>query len=160
MITIQEFCEALRRNVSILQQQIAGLTQEDSLLQLPFRGNCLNWVLGHLANNRDQMLRLLGAEPALGPGGERYGHGSEPITADGPGVLQMADLLAAITRSQTALEAALAGVTEDQLNHPAPLGSRPMTVRDRLFFSYYHETYHTGQTELLRQLAGKDDKVI
>ncbi len=160
MITTQAFCEALRRNVAILQQQMAGLTQEDSLLQLPFRGNCLNWVMGHLANNRDSMLRLLGCEPALGAAGQRYGHGSEPVTGDSPDVVPLTDLLAAIVQSQPALEAALAAATEDQLNQPAPLGDRPMTVRERLFFGYYHETYHTGQTELLRQLAGKNDKVI
>jgi len=25
---------------------------------------------------------------------------------------------------------------------------------------YFHDTYHTGQTDLLRQVAGKHDKVI
>jgi hypothetical protein len=29
-----------------------------------------------------------------------------------------------------------------------------------VFFQYFHETYHVGQTELLRQLAGKNDQVI
>jgi hypothetical protein len=29
-----------------------------------------------------------------------------------------------------------------------------------VFFLYFHETYHVGQTELLRQLAGKNDQVI
>ena len=29
-----------------------------------------------------------------------------------------------------------------------------------LFFGYFHESYHVGQTELLRQLAGKNDKMI
>jgi hypothetical protein len=35
-----------------------------------------------------------------------------------------------------------------------------ITLGNRLFFIYYHETYHVGQTELLRQLAGKNDKII
>jgi len=30
----------------------------------------------------------------------------------------------------------------------------------RIFFLYFHETYHVGQTELFRQLAGKDEKLI
>jgi hypothetical protein len=38
---------------------------------------------------------------------------------------------------------------------------RGVTTRGaRLFFYYFHETYHVGQTELLRQLAGRDDKII
>jgi hypothetical protein len=35
-----------------------------------------------------------------------------------------------------------------------------MTVGQRLFGLYFHQTYHIGQTELLRQLAGVNDKVI
>jgi uncharacterized damage-inducible protein DinB len=35
-----------------------------------------------------------------------------------------------------------------------------LTQADSLFFRYFHETYHVGQTELLRQLAGRNDKVI
>lgn len=160
MITNQAFCEALRRNVVVLQKQTNGLTHEDSLLQLPFRGNCLNWVLGHLANNRDRLLQLLGAEPVLGLRGERYARESEPITGDGSDALPLADLLAALARSQEALEAALARATEDQSAGPARTGGSTGTAGERLLFFYFHETYHVGQTELLRQLAGKDDKVI
>ena len=100
MITTANLTEAFARNVAIIRRQAAGLTQEESLRQPPFRGNCLNWVVGHLADYRDHILRALGAEPVMGEAGER------------------------------------------------------------LFFWYFHETYHVGQTELLRQLAGKDDKII
>ncbi len=34
------------------------------------------------------------------------------------------------------------------------------TLGERVLELYFHETYHTGQTEILRQLAGVDDKVI
>jgi hypothetical protein len=38
-------------------------------------------------------------------------------------------------------------------------GSEPVCADDEdIFFLYSHETYHAGQTEVLRQLAGKDDK--
>jgi uncharacterized damage-inducible protein DinB len=37
---------------------------------------------------------------------------------------------------------------------------RKTTVGQRVFFLYFHESYHVGQTELLRQLAGKNDKII
>ena len=35
-----------------------------------------------------------------------------------------------------------------------------MPLADFLFFLYFHDSYHTGQAEPLRQLAGKDDKII
>ena len=34
------------------------------------------------------------------------------------------------------------------------------TTAEFLHFLLWHETYHTGQTELLRQLTGVNDKVI
>lgn len=37
---------------------------------------------------------------------------------------------------------------------------RKATLGQRVFFLYFHGVYHVGQTELLRQLTGKNDKVI
>ncbi len=34
------------------------------------------------------------------------------------------------------------------------------TTAEMLHFLCWHETYHIGQTELLRQVIGKNDKVI
>lgn len=34
------------------------------------------------------------------------------------------------------------------------------TLAARLHWYYFHDTYHTGQTELLRQIAGKNDQII
>jgi len=38
------------------------MSQADSLIQLPFRSNCMNWIVGHILTNRYNVLRLLGAE--------------------------------------------------------------------------------------------------
>ncbi|NHZ72498.1 MAG: hypothetical protein GWP17_05390, partial [Aquificales bacterium] len=37
---------------------------------------------------------------------------------------------------------------------------RGTAVGDRIASLHWHETYHTGQLEILRQLAGKNDSVI
>jgi len=39
-------------------------------------------------------------------------------------------------------------------------GITDWTVGEWLNFLLWHETYHVGTTEQLRQLAGKNDKVI
>ena len=39
-------------------------------------------------------------------------------------------------------------------------GGEPNPRSEWLFFLYFHDCYHTGQTELLRQAAGMNDKVI
>jgi uncharacterized damage-inducible protein DinB len=160
MITTANLAEAFARNVTIIQRQAAGLTQEESLRQPPFRGNCLNWVVGHLADYRDHILRALDAEPVIGEAGERYARESEPISGDGPGVLPLEALLAMLAKSQEGIAEALGRATPEDLAREVPAGQRTVTVGERLFFWYFHETYHVGQTELLRQLAGKNDKII
>ena len=58
------------------------MTHQDSLLQVP-GVNCLNWVLGHIADSRDRVLRLLGEAP-LSARGPRVRRESDPVAADGP----------------------------------------------------------------------------
>jgi len=65
VITAKDLIGASERNLGIIKAQTEGLSHADSLLQLPFRGNCLNWVLGHIAANRNTMLLFLGEEAII-----------------------------------------------------------------------------------------------
>jgi Protein of unknown function (DUF664) len=150
MIDANDLGRAFDRNTQVLKEQCDGLTNEDSLLQLPFRGNCMNWVLGHIAVHRGRILNLLGEPPLPGPDLSLYDRESEPLNSESPGVLQLQDLLTCLDTYQERIADGLASVAHD---HPAD-------VSRKVFFLYFHETYHVGQTELLRQLAGKNDKVI
>lgn len=162
MLTPQQMADAYGRNVQIVRLQTKGLSHEDSLLQLPFRSNCLNWVVGHLVTNRNSVMRLVEAEPALDP--ERlapYRRESEPITADSPGVIPLEELVTALHESQERLADILDGITSQKLNREvAFFGNTSQAVSEWLFFFYFHDCYHTGQTEILRQATGVDDKVI
>jgi uncharacterized damage-inducible protein DinB len=160
MISPAQLSEAFARNTSLILRQTEGLSQADSLIQPPSHGNCLNWVLGHVVQYRDNAFDLLGAPRVMGEAGERYKRESDPVTGEGPGVLPLEALLEILAHSQDALQRALEDATETYLEQEAPT-QRGMTTRGaRLFFYYFHETYHVGQTELLRQLAGRDDKII
>jgi len=161
MITTTDLIKGLERNLGIVKAQTEGLSHADSLLQLPFRGNCLNWVLGHMADNRNTMLRLLGGESILdGAHARRYGYGSEPVCGDGDDILTLEELLTALEKGQSALAASLARVTPEELAREVESFLGTTTLGQLIFFLYWHETYHVGQTEYLRQLAGTDDKVI
>lgn len=162
MITPVYLADAYARNVMIIQQQTAGLNDADSLVQLPFRGNCMNWIVGHIITNRHNVLKLLdGYLPAEAALVERYGRESQPITGPGEGVLPLAELLTLLELTQQQVTARLSAITPEALTQPvAFFGNRSMPVTEWLMFFYFHETYHTGQTEILRQAAGKDDKII
>ena len=160
MLTPQQLADDFGRNARIIAQQTAGLTHADSLLQPPTRGNCLNWVLGHIAVYRDYILDMLGEEKIVGEApGARYGRESAPILGDGEGVLPLDTLLAALDQGQGRIAAALARASADDLARDAPT-SEPMTVGRRLCMLFWHDSFHTGQTEPLRQLAGTNDQVL
>jgi len=160
MIDANDLAGAFARNVMIVKRQTDGLTHEDGLRQQPSHGNCLNWVLGHIAVSRDDVLALLGEPPLSDAAGARYKRGSAPLTAAEENPLQLEALLDWLGRTQEHIAAALERTDAAALARELAIGDRKTTVGQRLFFLYFHESYHIGQTELFRQLAGKDDKVI
>lgn len=161
MITAKELSGAFARNLSILEDQTKGLTHADSLLQPPFRGNCMNWVLGHVAETRNGILQQLGKESILTESqAKRYGYGSEPVCADDADTLTLGNLMELIRQSQEDVASALDQITPDELAAEVESFLGKTSLGHYLFFLYFHDTYHVGQTELLRQLAGTDDKVL
>jgi hypothetical protein len=161
MIDAVQLADAFALNARLIRMQAAGLTHADSLLQPPVRGNCLNWVVGHLLVGRNRVLRALGAEPAVAEAEvARYETESEPIAGDATGVWALEDLLALHDRTQERIADALRRATPDDLVKEMMVGERKTTVGQRVFGLYFHDTYHTGQAELLRQLAGTDDKIV
>jgi len=162
MISIQNLSDFYDRNLQIIKMQSDGLTHEDSLIQLPFRSNCLNWVIGHVLANRCNILVLLGAEDLLpGLNLDHYERESDPISGEEEGVILLDDLISHLEESQHRLAAALEKETEESLQRIAPYRDRPeRSVAYWLSFLFFHDSYHVGQTEILRQAAGKDDKII
>ncbi|MCU0486663.1 MAG: DinB family protein [Anaerolineales bacterium] len=162
MITPKILAEAFYNNVEIVKMQAAGLSQADSLVQLPFRSNCFNWVVGHLVSNRRTVLKLLGDEQTIeGTRMAHYQYDSEPVTGEGEGVLPLDQMLDLLDLAQEQIAKRLAAITDDELAQPLSVfGGKERTLGEWLFFFYFHDCYHTGQTEILRQAAGKDDKII
>jgi hypothetical protein len=164
MFSAADLAEAFRRNTSVIKQQTKGLDPAQCLLQPPFRGNCMNWVIGHIVDDRNRIIQVLGAAPVM-PEKEvqaykRYSHGSEPICCDAADVIPLQKLLADLDKTQEAIDKALPSASAKALGQEMEFAGRKRTAGDTVFFLYYHDTYHTGQTELLRQLAGTNDHVI
>jgi uncharacterized damage-inducible protein DinB len=141
---------------NVIHRQLNGLTHADSLLQPPFRGNCLNWVLGHIVFSRGSVLTLLGEDaPWTTEESDRYIRNSEPVTNE-KDALPLERLLNALEESQARILSGLREVSAEKL----ATVNDDETVAERIAFLQWHETYHVGQLEPLRQLAGKNDKVI
>lgn len=151
--------DGVDRTAFVVNAQLDGLSHEDCLLQLPFRGNCANWVLGHIISSRSSMIKQITGETYWDDEVDAlYKFGSEPIT-DGEHALHLDRLMEHLKQSAKALKTAVNGATQEQLN-AIWNEERKSSLLDFLIFMTWHESYHTGQFEYLRQLAGKNDKVI
>jgi uncharacterized damage-inducible protein DinB len=142
----------------VIGRQLEGVTHEESLVQPPFRGNCLNWVLGHILVSREEALTILGEDlPWDESVASRYRRNSDPITS-AEQALPLSQLLALLDESQSRILAGLARLSPERIE--AREGDDTDSIGERLTFANWHETYHVGQLELLRQVAGKNDKII
>ena len=143
----------------VLHANVAGLTQEESLIQPHPGGNCLNWVVGHLVCIYNHILPMLGQEPA---GGDlsRYDRGSAPIQ-NAAEARDLSELMAAWDQAVQRFDTGLAGLTPEMLDQPSegPDPDRTETVRSLLNTICFHQSYHVGQTGVLRRLTGKEGAI-
>ena len=161
MITKNKLADSYAVNMRIIQMQTEGLSHADSLIQTPYNINSLNWFLGHIALNRDNVLKVLGEEPLLTEAQTiRYRRESEPVLGHGEDVIPLEMLLDVLERGQELISDAVAGLSDDDLARELQVGESTVSLGERLFGYYFHDTYHTGQTDLLRQVSGTDDKII
>ncbi|HEU4474918.1 MAG TPA: DinB family protein, partial [Gemmatimonadales bacterium] len=125
-------------------------------------GNCMNWVLGHLLHVYDRALPMLGQQPVLGTDVlKHYARGGEPIR-EGTEALDFQQLVTAMSEAAQRMDAGLAAVSPDLLDQPAPMsptGNPDETVRSLLTTVMWHQAYHTGQTAVLRRIAGKEGAI-
>ncbi len=148
------------RNYAIIKQDTEGLSHEDSLLQMPTGGNCLNWIIGHIVSARCNPMKSLGIEP-IWTDEQRaiYRGGSAPITPENSDrAYRLESMLSDLDRSQAALLARLKIVTQEELSAPTDVADR--SVGGSVAYFGWHEGFHTGQLEYLRNLAGKHEKVL
>lgn len=147
-------------NHHILHQQVKDINQEESLVQPPFRGNCLNWVVGHILGVYGECLEVMGMPGTQNEAEVKtYGYGSEPLT----GCAKAGDLLEMLHRLDEGLERItlqLANMSAAELEREVTIWLGSVSLIEALYVMQWHASYHTGQLELLRQLAGKNDKVI
>ena len=157
MTTAESLSRYYKIIYNVVNRQLDGITHEESLIQPPFRGNCLNWVFGHLVFSRTSVLAFLREElPWSKEEAARYQRDSEPVTS-ADGAVPFDQLRDYFEVSQNRIVAGLQRISPEQR---AWVSDGKSTVGEEIAFLQWHETYHAGQLDHLRQLAGKNDRVI
>ena len=148
-----EYIESLKFNDRVINGRIEGLNHVDSMRQLPFEGNCLNWNLGHLLVYRAQILGFIDGESAADKDEfAMYGAGSEPLT-DSDKAIPFETLKKRLLEMSDTLEKAITDMPASRLDEILD-EERGITVRQRVnFYLLFHEPYHIGQLEILQALA-------
>ena len=162
MINALKLKDHFELNSNLIDRALDGLSQEDTLAQAPYAVNCMNWTIGHILQGRDTVLKLLGAQPLLTEAEvSTHRRGSAPIGAESDALpldrakVLLADGLAELSRR-------LASLTDADAARPIDLfgNGQPDTLLGWVFFFYFHDSYHTGELAVLRQLTGKPAKIV
>lgn len=161
MISVSDFAKMVADGYEIIQMQAKDLTQVDTLIQPQPGGNCMNWVLGHVLDSYINILDIIGGDRDTEvPDLSRYQRNSELIRGEGAGVLPLELLLENLEMVSRALSERLSMMTEADFDDEIELWGHKARRGWWTFFFYFHNTYHIGQLEYLRNLAGKVEKVI
>ena len=151
------FNHLLENNHEMIQMHTQDITHEESMLQLPFEGNCLNWVVGHILDTYSTCLEWLG-EPAVRSEAESrtYGYGSEPLT-DPDKAYDLIDMLKKLDLAAKQIMDNLENLTQAETEREIEIWRGKVSLIEALFFMQWHASYHTGQLEQLRELTRKND---
>jgi len=146
----QEIIQDYEFHNRIMHHFIDGVSHEESVYQLPFEHNCMNWILGHIVTNRSHVLETVGAAHewqeevrAL------YHQDTQPVTPESPSI-RFETLVAYLDESVELLKAALEDVSQEWLegNHSNYRGEKTRYAHVTSF--HWHESFHLGQLEILK----------
>lgn len=71
----------------IVHNFIDGISHKESVLQLPFEHNCMNWILGHIVTNRSHVLETVGVAHAWQDEVRAlYHQDTQPVTQESPSI--------------------------------------------------------------------------
>ena len=146
----QELIDDYTFHNRIMHHFIDGISHAESVLQLPFEHNCMNWILGHIVTNRSHVLETVRAAHdwqeevrAL------YHQDTQPITPESHSI-RFEILVTYLDESVETLKAALEDISEEWLeeNHTNYRGEKTRYAHVTSF--HWHESFHLGQLEILK----------
>jgi hypothetical protein len=145
----------LKFNHDVIHEQLKDISHTESLLQLPpetaelscrasrhntGRQSDSAWYAGYYQIEQASMDMVLNISGSSGK--------------------HLDDLLKKLDGSFKLLTGSLEKLSQSDADRQVEIWRGPMPLWRALGFMFWHESYHTGQLEQLRQLAGKNDHVF
>lgn len=142
----------------------SDITHEESLISPEKEANCLNWIVGHIIDARNQLLELLDQEPVWDNKLHSfYIRGSQPLQDDNL-FLSFYSLLALLKESNDRILKGLNDLRRERHDEIFSIRAPDGTVIQHTLIEWlttfsFHESYHAGQTGVLRKMLGKEGKI-
>ena len=138
----------MKANNAVVNLNLTDITHEESLLRAGNDSNCINWILGHIIQNRDGIRAVLNL-PALCSEefAGTYQRGTAPVTSEF--AVQLSELIERYNEGQKEIEEKISET--DYSGKPGDLQT--------LTFLAFHESYHVGQIGILRRVTGKSGAI-
>jgi uncharacterized damage-inducible protein DinB len=154
--------EAIAKQFGLMYQVTAanldGMTAEQSLAQPSPGGNCANWILGHLTNVQNGVMRALGEKPVW-ESDELARAGFEPISGRAAAI-DWNTLRDRFLGSRERCVAAISALSDERLAESLPHPFGGATSRAELLnLLAFHQAYHSGQLAMSRRIAGLEGAV-
>lgn len=137
----------------LVHHMLEGITHEESLLQLPFDANSLNWTLGHIVTNRSHVLEVLGVTHLWQEEVRELYHSGTSNVTTGNKAVKFDMLLKRLDESTGKIRAALETVGEKWLSENFDNYRGEKTREAHLSGLHWHEGFHIGQLEMLRDFV-------
>ena len=142
----------------MIEVNVESMTAGQSLAQPAPGGNCANWIVGHLTNLQNNVMRLIGEAPVW-ESDQLARAGWEPITGQGQAIT-WDTLRDRILGSRDRCVAAITRLSDQQMQEqvPHPFGGTASRA-ELLSLLAFHQAYHSGQLGLTRRIAGLEGAV-
>lgn len=141
----------------VANKNVEDVSHEDSLKQPAQGGSNVNWIMGHVVHSRNQALQLLGVPNSID-------ESAYEVYRDGPptgvsNAVRFESIVDTFNAMQSRFVEGLQNLSDEDVAKPAsfsPTGNPDETIGSLLAAFVFHETYHIGQTGVLRRICGKD----
>lgn len=148
-------------NLHAFNRLIQEISHNDSMVLPSFDGNNINWIVGHLIESRNELMEFMGKIPVWDDATRmKYQTGSQPVSdLTNPGE-NFEDLVRDFKSTHYLMVQFLNEITEEDFFAEITMADGISSIAETVNGYLWHETYHLGQLELLRQIVGKTDKVF
>lgn len=134
----------------LIHRFVDGVDHQESVLQLPFEHNCMNWILGHIVTNRSHALEAVGATHDWQEAVRARYHQDTPPVTTASDAIEFSTLVKYLDQSVRLMQAALEGVPDAQLGEIHSNYRGEKSRYEHLTSFHWHEGFHLGQLDILR----------